>query len=492
MYEGADTVGITNNVNNKDECWAIIEKEPRLKDKGKIKFYYWNAIEIWPIDKKQTEISYDSASCFLVRGYFFKSNKNIENKHDERIFFEEGSSSCSLLLESNVINNYETVLKDYISRHQEEIVDRQKISSKCKPDEADENNNAFSQFIIDGESKIKSGDLLYVGVDNLHNPEKIEFIAPVSIARLLFKNSIAELLKSNFSELTSCDYFNDKHQIKELKLCPACRTFGWVRQTNSSNKISAFAGKIIFSDGSFSQPPIKIENITLPILGQPKPTTTPFYLLNQKRQLSFTVDYNIHSSYIRGRKFYWHHGVLNENEYKIEKKSKHNCTIKNALKEGEFAFDISFNNLTDFELGALLYSIKLENKWQHHLGYAKPFGFGSLNLKSMQLFIKKTESNYHSLGSGYTESTKENIDGIIEQFFSEYKEVFGVRFKETDTFADMNELFGKPSPVPVHYPRKTFKLDENGKQFEWFQDNNRINKKPLPLAERETEEDFLL
>ncbi len=489
MYHRHDTVGSTNGIQHGDKCWAVIENKPVLKEKGRNKFYYWKVRDIHPKTMDQSSISYNLNECFLVNGYFFKSNNNINRKHDERIFFDLGETPKSLPLESGILDEYETVLNDYIRRHSDDIEKRSESSYPCKPDQADEKHKAISHFIISKKTKLQNGDLIYVAVDNVKDPTSIKFVAPVSIARLLFDNSIEDILDSSYPDLRSCDFFNTSNNFENLKLCPACRTFGWVRTKNSaSNAISSCGSKIFFDDGKITDAEF-LDEITLPILGQPKPTTQPFYLLTKDGKESFSVDYNIYKSQLRGRKYYWHQEKLNKSEYSIRKRGIQNRTIKNIIQKGKIKFRVRFNDLSDFELGALLYAIKLEKGWQHSLGLAKPLGFGSLEATELKLYLKNDEY-YHSFTKSLKSEKDEFVTQKINTFNEKYKTIFGKLFSETITFLDLKQLLGNPQSVAVHYPRTTDTLDENGKQFKWFMDNKNIWKKALPIAGDKTDFDF--
>ena len=108
---------------------------------------------------------------------------------------------------------------------------------------------------------------------------------------------------------------------------------------------------------------------------------------------------------MRGRKFYRHQNVAKEQEFirAEEKKDDQNRTLRDALRPGaKFNFDIEFENLAPVELGALLWSIEMEDGMFHKLGLAKPLGFGSVKIGIKKIEILKPKERYGSItGNGW-------------------------------------------------------------------------------------------
>jgi hypothetical protein len=203
------------------------------------------------------------------------------------------------------------------------------------------------------------------------------------------------------------------------KLSPADRLFGWVPQ--EKGKKGAWKGKIRISDGIYSpsrdEPHNAIEifrsPITLAILGTPKPAQFRFYLGDDKGEPQGRSISKLDASYrdnkkLRGRKVYLHQIVDNGNYWSETYRQSHTSNIKYAVTEktGQnrslsswipakkmFKFDIKVENLNRIELGAILtlltlHTLPSEEDYCFKLGYAKPFGLGSVSLK---LNIKDTE-----------------------------------------------------------------------------------------------------
>ena len=161
-------------------------------------------------------------------------------------------------------------------------------------------------------------------------------------------------------------------------LCFACRLFGTTVEKADDKGKSAYSGRVYFSDAK------------LPKIGNPttetalKPTMSP----NEKLKKYYLDKYGR----MRGRKFYWHHVNLlssknNKSPYKEDKKTSQ--TTVHLLKPlKRFSFKVEFKNLTDIELGMLIYGLELEKNLLHKIGRGKALGLGSckISVDSLELF----------------------------------------------------------------------------------------------------------
>ncbi len=359
-------------------------------------------------------------------------------------------------------------------------------------------------------AKLKKGDLVYVlsRAGSLHR---------VQIPRLPYANKIAVLL-----DVHACD--------NRDVLCPACRTFGWVQrltenQNTKRDKDVAYAGRLRFSHGQLQHQAKTIdEEIPLAILSSPKPTTTSFYLLDQNDKPSFNVDYNTEDAKLRGRKFYRHHGSSpNAQEYTRPNGKDgqpvcdgQNRTVKEVLaRDNKFTFTLDFANLAPIELGALLWSLEMkyqdvdgqEQQLFHRLGFAKPLGFGSVQIEVDQVELLQPEKRYQSL----QQDGKRVVPRAEweQQCFAPFKAAMLSRYgRNADSFEalenvqDLIALLSAPKQCNhIHYPRPPYedapdkniiKPNPEGKQFEWFVGNKKRNAKKfdfnpfsLPLAQED-------
>lgn len=240
-----------------------------------------------------------------------------------------------------------------------------------------------------------------------------------------------------------------------------------------------FAGRVFFEDAllSMGQEDVLEENIPH-ILSNPKPTTFQHYLVqttdnleNHPRKLA---NYNSPNP-IQGNKLYWHKTSENWQETKISftrdkfeellKKNNLNVQsfgdalqpkdqnkevdltklpdnlkpiilkaigiyetqhtkIKPVNKDKIFIGKIRFENLSDVELGALLFALALPENCCHKLGMGKPLGLGSVHIIP-KLFLSDRKTRYEKLFAEWEqpvpESTTEGKDiPDFKKIFAEY------------------------------------------------------------------------
>jgi CRISPR-associated protein (TIGR03986 family) len=313
--------------------------------------------------------------------------------------------------------------------------------------------------------------------------KRIKEFGYAQIYRKPFKKSIGDLLPKY---LHPCSTYTE--------LCPACRVFGWVHQNsqeNSKEKV-AYAGRVKISHAKIIENNGTLPEIPLAILSTPKPTTTLFYLLKNGRA-DPTVAYDTDGAELRGRKFYRHQEEAEEQEYERTEnvKDKQNRTIRDALKPGAtFSFTIRFENLSPVELGALLWSVEMEEGLHHKLGLAKPLGFGSVNLSIINIDILDYKERYSSFtGSGWRAVNDQKKREWLDLFKAAMNDRYGKPFDVLNTIKDIKAILSAPpSALPVHYPRMSEEPDASGKNFEWFMKN----KKPLKIASEDTEGFFAI
>ncbi|ACL23982.1 TIGR03986 family type III CRISPR-associated RAMP protein [Chloroflexus aggregans] len=460
-------------------CHAIIERmiHPRRN------FKFWNVVHL---AKSAQSLPEPGANQLKVSGYLCITNQNIENKHDERLFFTNQKLS-PLDLPDTVRQKYEELIADYQERHRDEVRKRR------DPNRPQGTEPAFSRFIVEGRQKLTDGDLVYAMLDKVGNSGyKVRFIVPVSVPRVGFERTIGDLLYP--SDLKKCATYD--------ALCPACRVFGWVWGDETAvnppelSVRTAYAGRVSFSHAVLTKDGGTFDE-TLAILSTPKPTTYRFYLRPrtgkpQNGQDDRQVDYNNQNQILRGRKIYRHHGArLNPQEYRSVNgvKSDQNRTVRGVQQAGSiFEFTVDFENLAPLELGALLWSLQIEG-WHHRIGYAKPLGFGSAKIDIVKISLLHPEARYASFtSSGWHDQDQQKIDAWIKEFKQAMKLRFGAAFEMLANICDLKALLADTPPLPVHYPRPTRQPQPDGKQYEWFVGNKRGGNNPgpriaLPLAE---------
>lgn len=261
-------------------------------------------------------------------------------------------------------------------------------------------------FYID---ELKEGDTI---IFEVNEKDKIENFSFSEIPRLRYKMSPLDLVPKEFHPCTS------------EELCFACRMFGTIGDhTENKNgekkqeKITSMSSKVFISDAlSINNKSKELEKkLILKSLGEPHPSLTRFYLENNG-------DFK-EGSKIRGRKFYWHHqdkigaGKNYTNYLKTisdSAPSTTNSTIWFLEPEQNFEFEVAFKNLTDEELGILIYSLELEKDLLHKFGKAKAFGFGSCEIKITDCLLESSEK-YSSFLKAYEKLDKEKYLKIAKE-----------------------------------------------------------------------------
>ena len=375
---------------------AWLEEYQKTTGDGRLIFKYWKVRKIVPYGnqlgrepqpgKEFRSHAPTGKQMISVEGYVCVTNANAQNKHDERVFFHKPNLSKKLLaLESYVKADWEYLIDNYEELHKGKAPD-------CA--------TQWSRHIINASSvrSLSDGTLCYALVEEDENGGDwiVVQLYPVMIARDIFPEPPTKLLAKALRPARLIE-----------NLSPADRVFGWVRQndrnSNQSNgKVSAYKGQLrvhsvecVSTDSiqSFSE-----QGFPLAILGQPKPQQARFYAAKNQKGDAFadgtakSEGYQEPSQGLRGRKVYPHHKDLPANhwenpqhdrtqqpntqppnnghyqEYRRPKKDgqeqrdDQNRSIRAWVKQDvEFTFKIDVVNLSEVELGALLYLLDLPN-----------------------------------------------------------------------------------------------------------------------------------
>lgn len=172
---------------------------------------------------------------------------------------------------------------------------------------------------------------------------------------------------------------------------------------------SLFPGRVFFEDALCEQqkPEEVLLGIDTPkILSSPKPTTFQHYLVQNSDNSRNLFNYNSPQAAIRGYKLYWHKSgkaeLWQEDKKILEKLKKEgkddsqHTAIRPVKPNVKFKGRIRFENLTDIELGALLFTLALPEGCYHKLGMGKPLGLGSVNV-TPTLYLSSRKERYQHL-----------------------------------------------------------------------------------------------
>lgn len=134
----------------------------------------------------------------------------------------------------------------------------------------------------------------------------------------------------------------------------------------------AYRSRVSFSDFGAEGNPQEMPELRT-VLGGPKPSYYPGYLADGK-------NYNDEDFRIRGYKQYW----LKELQL-TEGKDTVASKLRPLPKGTKFSGVVRYKNLTDEELGLLLWSLRLEDGCYQTIGMGKPCGLGRMKLTIREL-----------------------------------------------------------------------------------------------------------
>jgi CRISPR-associated protein (TIGR03986 family) len=453
------------------------------------------------------------------KGIVCINGANIKEKRYERVFIEDDKNDKRILVSPEMDELWGRLINDYKEVNKKSLEKRRDTSGNHHPDEYlghKPGQTAFSRHVYQtGSEKFALGTLCYVELDvKLQKGEtqkisakNIKAILPVAISRHFHEIAPVKLLDSSLQPASSFS-----------ELSPADRVFGWVNQAGDGS----YRGNLrIHSVCCITSDPIEPlgNGLPLSILGQPQPQQGRFYVA--KDDQGTPVDQGIakkelykEGQGLRGRKVYPHHQNLPNNywnepledrtqkynqgtyqEYRrsqnqdgTEQQDNQNRSIAEWVKpDVTFEFKINITNLSDVELGALLWLLNLPNHHFHRLGGGKPLGFGSVimsvNWGETDLRMGESWQQFYKSLLSPPERPEFDHEQIISKFKTAVENSYGTPngFDEVSFIkAFCQNARGFSDGKPIHYPRTTAAPEPEGKIFEWFTENEAINKNSPP------------
>ena len=211
--------------------------------------------------------------------------------------------------------------------------------------------------------------------------------------------------------------------------------FGFVRSDKYPEPVQqSCASRVFVSDGVLTPHQEKKVQKSLDnepqsiLLSSPKPTTFQHYLVQTSDEKSKLKHYasqpyngQIGETVIRGHKLYWHK-PYQEIEVPADSETQ-TSLVKPIDPEIEFTFTIYFENLSDVELGSLLWVLSLSSdkseqmktgqdneKYCFSLGMGKPLGMGEVKIE-YDLHLSDRVQRYHHLFNGdeWSENEKDDV-----------------------------------------------------------------------------------
>ncbi|WP_072619860.1 TIGR03986 family type III CRISPR-associated RAMP protein [Spirulina major] len=455
-------------------------------------------------------------------GWVCVTGANIGGKQNERVFIQHDRDPA-VKVTPGITELWENLIADYQKTHEKDLKERERQGQAPsaylghKPGQT-----AWSRHVYDpNQCKLKEGILCYVELDQNYDlnhlePEPNDVIAlqPVTISRRLYDKKPADLLQESLHPAVD---------ISELS--PADRVFGWVNQKNrepnqKTSNTNAYKGQLRIHSVECKTPTTQAlksfdgSGLPLAILGEPKPAQTRFYTAEDKRGTPIEsgeakeYGYETTDRGLRGRKVYPHHGELPEGywnnptddrdrtnqevdgryqEYRRpsgeNERNSQNKSITGWVEPNtEFNFDIDIINLSQVELGALLWLLSLPEDYHHRLGGGKPLGFGSVRLE-IDCSDLREGKDWREFYRSLTTVDQPSIDSeeIIAAYRNAVESAHNSSFDKVEFITAFCRCAkGFEDGFPVHYPRLNHQIDSEGKNYEWFTNNEAGEKLSLP------------
>ncbi len=255
------------------------------------------------------------------------------------------------------------------------------------------------QQILDHENAaLKEGQPIFYLLDD--NGELV-FFGHAMMFRLPYEKSPKDFVPVGLRE-------SEEKIIYDL----ADALFGYTKR-KGERKHRAYAGRINVTDATLEsdQEQEKIwlgepseQYIIVPaILAGPKPTAFQNYLVqtkpDDKKALFHWASRTPDDTVIRGHKLYWHKGNITVRQlvaFPMAHPTSTQHTQCKPVRSGvRFKFRIYFDNLSDVELGALLWALALPGtpgvEYCHKIGMGKPLGMGAVKFSPALHLINRRQ-----------------------------------------------------------------------------------------------------
>lgn len=400
---------------------------------------------------------------------FIKCNAKNYVKYCSLQDFEEAQRGFALKGES------------FLKKSNESIIVSDLVDEECTLTQQDKDR--FQAVLDRYDKKTKNGNE-YDDYKNAYNSnirylpvfyEKVEdklYLAPAMMTKEVFENTISEILEHNHFKHHACN--------SNTGFCPACRLFGTIADKKSLASRLRFTDTEVFENVEFDVPRF------IPVLGTPKYSSTEFYLKKPKDSKAAMWNYDYYTvnkkgdkgieklatykAKLKGRKVYWQGADKLKNERNLDaqklfekgnqsKTGKNNIKIRSAgralMAGAKTKFKVYFEDISEEELAALLYSLTLGNDCNHRIGRGKPYGMGAVKVN-----IEKLNLRTYSFEDGKLSITENAADPKIykmKDLWEEnkrYIELYSIPLSEGE-----EKLVEYPTPA-------------DGKEiFKWFANN---------------------
>lgn len=223
----------------------------------------------------------------------------------------------------------------------------------------------------------------------------------------------------------------------------------------------SYRSKISFSDAVVQGEGKELDRKSW-ILAEPKPTSYLDYLKPDGNQ---GVTYNKDGFELRGVKQYWLHNKLADGAENMKNKDKVASTFQALGKGTKFVGKIRFRNLTQDELGLLLWAVRLNPDSFMNVGKAKAYGYGNISVKITDAKRLDLTAAYSLEGSLDMNPFKcIDIDGAIEEYKKEIGRFLGD--KSIDELPHIKEFFLMKDSKNIPDNEKTRYMKIDAKEYQ--------------------------
>lgn len=512
-------------------CWAVRKRHRSNR------FDFWGVIEI---ARSETELGpkpQRDSEVRKIQGRVCITNQNIGNKHDERVFFEDGMPPVQIPLTDEVKRAWRELIRNYQAAHVDDLADR-KRRGKRPEDFLDKvpGETAWSRHVYEkGAENFDDGTTLcHALVRQEGSRYTVEALYPVMISRKLYDETPAALLEAagNLIPAATID-----------QLSPADRVFGWVAGKGGDTEgAHAYRGNLrigpVTCHRADAVESFGGDGLPLAILGQPKPQQGRFYVAQtpageaQDSGLTKQEAGYAKGKGLRGRKAYPHQAHLRPDHWKDPLEDRTQTHTEGVFQEyrrpggvtnnqnrsitgwvrpdSVFTFDLHLTNLSAEELGALLWLLGQSvgpKPGCFRLGGGKPLGFGSVRLEIGTAGAADPAACRVAAGTGVRESyrslaaatsasldAKTAVEAFQQAVVNAYPEKAPTSRPLAEQFARVpfiaaliRSMQGFDDKLPMHYPRARqpghagpVPPHPEGKAYEWFVANDREGREAGP------------
>jgi CRISPR/Cas system CSM-associated protein Csm3 (group 7 of RAMP superfamily) len=302
---------------------------------------------------------------------------------------------------------------------------------------------------------------------------------------------------------------------RKTRMTPAELLFGFAEHLGSR----ALAGRVQFSMARPTPgqaPLLNPDWIDLGVLNGPKPPSPNFYFRNRPGQKWLAKSrLSLNDDRIQGRKFYLHtqdaprakrpddpRWTMHPRNVASSDYDRMRVRVRPVLADRTFEFEVRFDNLSRFEIGALIHALRPDAAFHHKLGLGKPLGLGTVRIDPLDIERVDRHRRYaldpldgprfhaawhRDVASGQWDGPDApsvgNPPAWVAGFLEELR-----KFDPAQTALRALLTLGDPAKVihPVHYPQVAgIRADDpafEADRYEWVVANDHKN---TPDADRQ-------